>query len=269
MIHPVSLDPSTTRLQVVDGNNLVMARLYRDLESFSGVRGLLEEVRACRSPLIVVFDGAHARRRRLDIFPAYKSRRTDRFSESIQSGLGLVRELLAFTASVTVCVPGWEGDDVVATLARHSAAQGQAVRVVSEDQDFAQLGTDPLIETTASCPHAAPAYVHAYKALVGDPSDSIPGLRGFGKTGWAKCNQERVAAFLQEHDGQLPASGVPATLGLPSRATAWWEEHPEEVHQYWRVTSLWEVPAEAMAGCVGAGAPNPAAIEALLSRFML
>ena len=43
-----------------------------------------------------------------------------------------------------VSYPGWEADDVIATLAKQAAEQGMDVRIVSSDKDMRQLITPKI-----------------------------------------------------------------------------------------------------------------------------
>ncbi len=261
----------TEQLQIVDGNNLVLERLFRGVEASTGIRPLLREIAACRQPPIIVFDGPHARRRRLEIMPGYKAGRPvkDTYTDSILPSLALVRELLPFTPAVVVCVSGWEADDVVATLARRSAAQGQRVRVVSNDKDFAQLADHPLIEVTAEVSGVPAAQVHAYKTAVGDTSDNVKGIKGFGEKTWAKCDSAALTQFLEQYEGWVPSTGLPRELGLPLAVQDWWRAYPETVQACWKVTALWDVPADDLLGSVKSGSHRPDIIDTILNQYML
>src|SRR5262249_31002809 len=102
--------------------------------------------------------------------------------------------------------PGFEADDVLATLARELAAAGEAPMLVSGDRDVLQLARGGVTVLYAArgvkdtCYDAAavekrfgvPAErLPDYAALVGDPSDSLPGVRGVG----AQTAAQLVRAF--------------------------------------------------------------------------
>lgn len=265
----MTLTLDSPKLQIVDGNNLVLGRLFRSPEPTTGLRPLLDEVRRCAPyPPIIVFDGAYSRARRQELFPDYKRTRAP-LSEDITPAFQLVQELLAFTPAIVVRVPGWEGDDVIATLAREAAARKQPVRVVSEDRDFAQLATDSMIEV--SCPLAGveAAHVHAYKATVGDPADGVKGLKSFGKIAWTRSNRDALAQFLEDYEGDVPSTGVPRELNLPLAAVDWWRANPAKMRTAWAVTALWEVPQDEMLGNVRTGSDRPDILEILLRNHFL
>lgn len=110
--------------------------------------------------------------------------------------------------------PGYEADDVLATLVRH--ADRLPVRIVSSDRDFYQLVSDRVrilrpvrgvsqLETIRRAEvqtafGVAPAQLPDLRALVGDASDDIIGVRGIGpKTAAALLKRHRTVESLLEH----------------------------------------------------------------------
>jgi DNA polymerase-1 len=98
-------------------------------------------------------------------------------------------------------VSGVEADDVIATLARH-APPDVSVTIVSTDKDLMQLVNDHVeLLDTMKDQHYGPAQVEQrfgvppsalldVRALVGDPSDNIPGVKGIGEKGAAQLIRE-------------------------------------------------------------------------------
>ncbi len=97
-----------------------------------------------------------------------------------------------------------EADDLIANYARFLAEKGEDVVVASNDKDFAQLlwegherisVWDPGTKAFAPKPTVDPVVV---KALVGDKSDNIPGVQGFGPKKAAKLveNPNRVGDVI-------------------------------------------------------------------------
>ncbi|HEV8353158.1 MAG TPA: 5'-3' exonuclease H3TH domain-containing protein [bacterium] len=122
-------------------------------------------------------------------------------------------------------VDGYEADDVIATLT--ARRRGRPVRIVSSDRDFYQLVSDavrlvmpvrglsevrevgpPEVEAAWGVP---PALVADLKALVGDTSDDIPGVRGVGpKTAAALLKLFPSVELLLEH---LDGVSIPSVRG--------------------------------------------------------
>ena len=144
----------------------------------------------------VAFDlpGATFRHERLDSYKANRSKPPEIFREQ----LGLLREVLGVLGVRTVEAPGFEADDVLATLASQADAQGLDVAIVTGDRDAFQLVA--MQRVTVLYPRrgisdhdvyddaavrertgVAPADYVAYAALRGDPSDNLPACRVWGR----------------------------------------------------------------------------------------
>lgn len=149
---------------------------------------------------------------RVQRYPEYKSTRS-KLSEELQADFDLALEqvsrLLAAFRVPVLAVPGYEADDVIATLARREAAAGRQVVIVSGDKDFHQL-VGPRIallnpgrggpagveehwvdEANARDRLGVPPHqVVDYLALVGDTSDNVPGVKGIGEKGAVQLLQQ-------------------------------------------------------------------------------
>jgi DNA polymerase-1 len=138
---------------------------------------------------------APARTFRAERYPEYKAGRPRTPSALSQELARLPGLLEAFEVPV-FCVPGFEADDVLATVARRAAEAGRHVLIVSGDRDLLQttgerrrvlfLGRRGLeaelydatrVEARFGLP---PERLPAYVALVGDPSDHLIGVAGVG-----------------------------------------------------------------------------------------
>jgi DNA polymerase-1 len=137
---------------------------------------------------------------RREIFPAYKATR-DAQPEELSQQIPLARELAAAWRIPLVEVPGYEADDVIATLARQAPEDVEVV-IVSTDKDLMQLvgGRVTLLDTMKDRRigpaeveerfGVPPAQLLDVRALVGDSSDNIPGVKGIGEKGAAELVRE-------------------------------------------------------------------------------
>jgi DNA polymerase-1 len=132
---------------------------------------------------------------RHDQFDEYKAGRPATPSP-LAAQFGRLRELLDVLAVPTFRCPGLEADDVLATLAKRARDAAVPALVVSGDRDLLQLahgsvrvhfvgrrGKDALVYDEAAVLArfgVAPAHLPSYVALVGDPSDNLPGVPGIG-----------------------------------------------------------------------------------------
>ena len=149
--------------------------------------------RAKTTHVIVVFD-AGQRTFRNDLDAAYKANRGAPPPDLVPQ-FDLVQEMVQALGFRTLCVPGFEADDLMATLAQMGAEQGCGTWLVSPDKDLFQLVTDGPPPVKAFHWHTrtvvdsagvverigvSPAFAVDYFALVGDSSDNVQGVRGVG-----------------------------------------------------------------------------------------
>ncbi len=176
--------------------------------------------------VVVVFDRPEPTFRHVAI-PEYKAQR-EKAPDTLFQQLGLIREFLDAAGIRWVEQPGFEGDDIIATLADHSITNGNELLIVTGDRDSYQLVRDPNIrvlynkrgvseyaiydeagikERTGVTPHQYADYA----ALRGDPSDNLAGVPGVGEKTAAKLiNQygdlDGVLAHAEEQTPKLRAS---------------------------------------------------------------
>ena len=115
----------------------------------------------------------------------------------------MIREVLGALAIPVVEVPGYEADDVIATLATEAAARESEVVIVTGDRDSFQLIRDPYIRVLYNKRGVSdyalydeagifersgvpPSQYVLLAALRGDPSDNLPGVPGVGEKTAAK-----------------------------------------------------------------------------------
>ncbi|HSH60188.1 MAG TPA: 5'-3' exonuclease H3TH domain-containing protein, partial [Acidimicrobiales bacterium] len=151
------------------------------------------------------------------IVDGYKAGRSDA-PDILRQQLGLVRQVVEVLKIPLLEVPGYEADDIVATLATQARDRGDDVIIVTGDRDEYQLVEDPHVrvlynrrgvsdyvlydeEGIRARTGVRPADYPQYAALRGDPSDSLPGVPGVG---------EKTAAKLINDYGDL--DGVFANL---------------------------------------------------------
>ncbi len=167
---------------------------------------------------------------RRELFPAYKANR-DAQPEDLTAQLPVARELIDAWKLAVLEVPGFEADDVIATLAR-TAPAGWEVLIVSSDKDLMQLvGGRVVLLDSMKDKRIGPAEVVErfgvlpeklldVRALVGDPSDNIPGVKGIGEKGAAALISEYgTLENLLEHAADVKAKKArEALLAQPDMA---------------------------------------------------
>jgi DNA polymerase I len=141
---------------------------------------------------VVVFDGPEAKKSRTDIYSEYKSHRTG-MPEDLFPQLEKAHYFCEIAGLPFLSVPGVEADDTIGSIALWAEEKGLDVFLCSSDKDLCQLVSDKIFIIN---PHkdnllidrgkvkelfgVHPEQMIDYLAMVGDASDNIPGLEGFG-----------------------------------------------------------------------------------------
>lgn len=181
---------------------------------FGFARMMLKFLKATRPRFAgAVFD-APGRTFRDELFAEYKANRPA-MPEELSVQIPLVQEFTAAFGLPVLCEPGVEADDVIATLATRFRGAGREVVVISGDKDLLQI-VRPGVRVWDTMNDrwydeagvqeklgVRPAQVVDYIALVGDPVDNIPGVRGIGEVTARRLLQrfgsvEEILAHLDE-----------------------------------------------------------------------
>ncbi|MGH8494453.1 MAG: DNA polymerase I [Moraxellaceae bacterium] len=179
-----------------------------------GVVNMLQKLIKTYGPthIAVVFD-APGGTFRDDIYPEYKANRPP-MPDDLRSQIEPLYAVIRAMGLPMLCEKGVEADDVIGTLARQVAAQGQSVLISTGDKDIAQLVneritlintmTDTLMDREGVIAKfgVPPECIIDYLALVGDSVDNIPGVPGVGPKTAAKWLQEfgSLDALLEKAD---------------------------------------------------------------------
>ncbi len=133
---------------------------------------------------------------RSDRYPEYKANRSSTPDE-FHGQIDITKEVLNALGITVLAEPGFEADDIIATLATQAEDEGYRVLVVTGDRDSLQLVSDDVTvlyprkgvsELTRFTPDAVvekygltPRQYPDFAALRGDPSDNLPGIPGVGE----------------------------------------------------------------------------------------
>jgi DNA polymerase-1 len=160
---------------------------------------------------------------RSDRFPEYKAQR-EAAPDLFRSQLPLMREVADVLGFPQFEAPGFEADDVIATIAAAAAASGWEVLIVTGDRDAFQLIEGPVrvyytrrgISDVVIADSAyvldrygvTPAQYADFAALRGDSSDNLPGVPGVGEKTATKLiagygNLEGIYDHLEEQTPKL------------------------------------------------------------------
>lgn len=192
-----AIQPPT--LYLVDTFSLIFQVYHAIRQPMTGTRGqptnavygftgdlqhLIKELKPTH--LICAMESADAQER-LNIFDQYKAHRGE-MPDDLRPQIPMILEVISGYNIPIIHHPGWEADDVIATLARQAAEDGMDVRIVSNDKDLRQL-LGPRIkiynirkrqfqdeEFLLKEWGIRPDQVIDFQSLVGDPVDNVPGV---------------------------------------------------------------------------------------------
>ena len=145
--------------------------------------------------VVVAFDKGKPRVR-MEMLPQYKAQRPP-MDPDLHAQFPMIKELLAALNVPILQSEGWEGDDILGTMARLGEEAGCDMLLVTGDRDMYQLVTEHvnvvstrkgLSDVAIMTPESVddlyhgitPALVPDFYGLKGDTSDNIPGVPGIG-----------------------------------------------------------------------------------------
>ena len=238
------------KLMALDGNSIVNRAFYgvsQNLTTRSGqptnaivgflniLNKLLEEEKP--DALCVTFDRKAPTFRHL-AYEGYKANRHG-MPDELASQMPILKDVLAAMNIPMYEMDGWEADDLLGTISVKDTAVGWNTVVVTGDKDSLQLISDTttvkLVSTRMGrtttrdmTPEVFreeygfdPIHIIDLKALMGDSSDNIPGVKGVGeKTAMALV---RRYGSIDDLFAAMPAPemepGVPAKAGVIKKLT--------------------------------------------------
>ena len=222
------------KLMLLDGNSLAYRAFFalptdmvtgsgQVTNSVYGFTSMLLSVMKDHKPdaVIVVFDRREPTFRH-QAAPEYKAQRVTQ-PDILYQQLDIIRELLGALGIATTDAAGFEGDDLIATIAEKADSEGIDVLIVTGDRDTFQLVKDPhvrvmynmrgvsdyalydeagIIERTG----VTPRQYADYSALRGDPSDNLEGVPGVGEKTAAKLinKYDSLVAIFEHAEEQTP-----------------------------------------------------------------
>ncbi len=264
-------------LHIHDGNWQVRKSYEVDPTGFA-MRTLFEQTFFSTDPHIWVFDGRNAKKARRDVYAGYKSKRIAG-SDEFYKTMDVFKGLLGHTNKMTIEIPGYEGDDVIANLVK--SAWGTEMLLHANDGDFHVLCNEFVKMTHPALPKIQGADARLYKTLVGDTSDSIPGIPGFGAGGGVKGGgfldlQPEHKAVLTKFFVDHPWSASMPQAVLPTQEQTGFTKTQyekfclcwKELCGFWRIVDFLEIPSEIMDPCVKIGVNNYAAANLILKGIM-
>ena len=193
---------------VIDGNSLMHRAFHavpptmnapdgRPTNAIFGFLNMLLKMIDAFNPdgVVVAFDKGKPRVR-MEMLPQYKAQRPP-MDPDLHAQFPMIKELLTALNVPILQSEGWEGDDILGTMARLGEEAGCDMLLVTGDRDMYQLVTEHvnvvstrkgLSDVAIMTPESVddlyhgitPALVPDFYGLKGDTSDNIPGVPGIG-----------------------------------------------------------------------------------------
>lgn len=220
-------DKMTKTIAVIDGNSL-MHRAYHAIQTpmsaldgtpTNAIFGFLQMFckfieTAHPDAVVCAFDRGKPEYRIAEM-PDYKAQRPH-MDEELRAQFPVIEELLASMNVPVVTVPGWEGDDILGTIAARDELLGFKTLLVTGDKDACQLASEltfivntkkGISDVVILDPQAVqekygvtPSQFTDYLGLMGDSSDNIPGVAGVGpKTAMTMLQKYGDIEGIYEH----------------------------------------------------------------------
>lgn len=172
---------------------------------FGFTRVLIEIIESFKPEYIIMTFDTGEPTFRHEMYDAYKGNRSKAEDDFIIQMPYIVEMVKAFNIPIYQKA-GYEADDLIGTLAKKAVQEGFEVDIITGDQDLMQLVD---ANTSVFLPNregvglkkyeikdviekygVTPEQIVDYKAIKGDPSDNIPGVKGIGEKGASKLIQD-------------------------------------------------------------------------------
>lgn len=177
------------------------------------------------SHLVCVFDGPDNKKSRQAVYAEYKMHRKGA-PEDLFPQFELAYEYCALAGIPTLCIEGVEADDTMATVALWGEKKGSKAFLCSSDKDLMQLVDDNIFllqlhkdnliidaAKVAELFGVRPDQMLDLLSIMGDASDNIPGLPGFGpKTASSLLQQFGTLDYILAHPEKVKGEKKQETL---------------------------------------------------------
>lgn len=223
-------------LYIIDTFSLVFQVFYAIRQPMTGTRGQptnavfgftgdLQHLLKEKSPThMICAMESEAPQERVAIYQDYKANR-DEMPDELRPQIPMILEVVDAFGIPIVSYPGWEADDVIATVATRAAAAGMDVCVVTSDKDIRQL-LSPKVRMYNIRKRqffdeqdlwedwgVRPDQVVDFQSLVGDSVDNVPGVPLVGpKKAQALLDKFETLEAVLDNADQAPGKKLSENL---------------------------------------------------------
>lgn len=185
---------------------------------FGFVRSILKLYKDFNPEYVVcVFDGPNNIKKRVELYPEYKGHRNE-MPYDLKYQIEWAKEYCELAGLPHLCIPEVEADDTMGSVSKWAKEQGFTTYLCTSDKDMCQLVNGSVfilntfkenqilgakeIEEIYGVP---PGLIIDLLAIIGDASDNVPGVSGFGpKTASALLRQYGSLDKIIENVDQIP-----------------------------------------------------------------
>ena len=272
------------KLLAIDGNS-IMNRAFYGIKALSTSKGeytnaltgfmniYLKELEAVKPDCVAVAFDLKAPTFRHKADPTYKANRKG-MPHELALQMPLIKEILGYLGVRIIECEGWEADDVLGTLSKLFSGSDECV-ILTGDRDNLQLVTDSCTvrlatnrETVVYTPDKfsemydglKPLQLIELKALMGDSSDNIPGVKGIG---------EKTAMQLIKECGSVDElyNRLDSLTLTPSVRKKLEAGHDDALNSHFLATIVTDAPIESDKDKYHTGERNDSALKELLARL--
>ena len=222
------------RLYILDGYSIIYRSYFAHISSpltdgkgenvsayFGFFSTLLSLLSSYKMDYLAIAMDEKAPTFRHEMYPLYKATR-DKAPEDLHAQVPMIRSTLEKMGIATISNPGFEADDIIASLAREAVSNDVETIIVTGDKDLMQLVGSHVsalrppkkgesqykmmqekeVEEVYGVKHSQ---IVDYLSIIGDKADTVPGFRGLGEKGAQKLLSEYVSLDgIYRHLDMLP-----------------------------------------------------------------
>lgn len=213
--------PFDKRLYIIDGYSVIYRNYFAHLSNpltdkngnnisayFGFFSTLFSLMSAYKMDYLAVVMDERTPTFRKEMYPEYKANR-DKAPEDLHAQVPMIKSTLEKIGIACLSNPGFEADDIIATLVEMATRQGMETVMVTGDKDLLQLVGDHVFalrpprkgesqyrffrsDEVREEFGVGPEQIVDYLSIIGDKADNVPGIKGLGEKGAVKLLSEYV-----------------------------------------------------------------------------
>lgn len=255
-------------LRIIDGNNRF--RAHFETQGPQALSNLYNHSVTFNPDhkVIWVWDAPNGSGARKSLYPLYKGPTNNIATDHFFETMNFFKQILRHSNCLQIEVPEFEADDVIAALALGSSQQ---ILIDSSDADFLVLVNDRIQSTKDPIKGVDARHIRLYKTLVGDKSDNIPGLKGFGEKGFIDMPDSVKDLLVGHFTGTQTLTGADTIqlCGFKKAQAANWDLMQADLQTFWRIIGFFDLPPELLQKHITAGVHNPLEAQRLLASQLM